>query len=214
MEKTIEQNENKHNDCQVMEDSIMMTSELKLVVPQMVPRMVFLTRGKGVHKDKLQSFESALRMAGIAHVNLVIVSSIFPPKCKIISKEKGVPWLKPGQIVFTVMSRNATDEPSRLIAASVGLATPADKSHYGYISEHHSYGQTAKVAGDYAEDLAASMLATTLGIDFDPDKAYDERKEIYRMSGRIVNTRSITQTAEGNKKGLWTTVVAAAVFIM
>ena len=61
--------------------------------------------------------------------------------------------------------------------------------------------------------LAASLLATTLGIQFDPDQDYDERKEIFRMSGRIVNTRSITQTARGNKNGLWTTVVAMAVLL-
>ena len=186
----------------------------ELITPQFVPKMVFLTRGKGVHKDKLQSFESALRRAGIAHLNLVSVSSILPPNCKIISRKRGISLLKPGQIVYTVMSRNSTDEPSRLIAASVGIAMPADKSHYGYISEHHSFGQTAKVAGDYAEDLAATMLATTLGIEFDPDTDYDERKEIFRMSGRIITTRSITQSAEGDKDGLWTTVIAAAVFIM
>lgn len=190
------------------------SSQVELITPYFVPRMVFLTRGKGIHKDKLQSFESALRKAGIAHLNLVSVSSILPPNCKIISKKRGITLLKPGQIVYTVMSRNSTNEPSRLIAASVGIAMPADKSHYGYISEHHSFGQTAKVAGDYAEDMAATMLATTLGIEFDPDTDYDERKKIFRMSGRIITTRSITQTAEGHKDGLWTTVVAAAVFII
>jgi arginine decarboxylase len=62
--------------------------------------------------------------------------------------------------------------------------------------------------------MAATMLATTQGIEFDADKDYDERKEIYRMSGRIVRTTDIVQTAEGDKDGLWTTVVAAAVFML
>lgn len=178
-----------------------------------VPRQLFFTKGKGTHKEKLQSFELALRDAGIAPLNLVRVSSIFPPEAKIISLQKGLEALHAGQITFVVIAQSETNEPNRLIAASIGLATPADKTHYGYLSEHHSFGQTAEKAGDYAEDLAATMLATTLGVEFDPDKAYDERKEVYMMSGRIVNTRSITQSAQGPKEGLWTTVIAAAVLL-
>lgn len=178
-----------------------------------IPMRVFFTRGVGVHRQKLQSYEMALRKAGIAHLNLVMVSSIFPPGAQIISRERGLKEIHPGQIVFAVQARAETNEPNRLCAASVGLATPKDKSNYGYLSEHHSYGETKLKVSDYAEDLAASMLATTLGIEFDPNKDYDERKEIFRMSGKIVTTRSITQTARGNKHGLWTTVIAAAVML-
>lgn len=178
-----------------------------------IPRKVFFTKGVGIHKEKLQSFEMALRNAGIAHANLVAVSSIFPPYCGIINRQKGLKKIKPGQIVFTVMARNQTNEHSRLVASSIGLARPKNKNAYGYLSEHHSFGENAKEAGDYTEDLAASMLASTLGIEFDPEVDYDERREIYRMSGKIVDTMSMTQTAEG-KKGHWTTVIAAAVFIL
>ncbi len=58
------------------------------------------------------------------------------------------------------------------------------------------------------------MLATTLGIPFDPDKAWDERKQMYKASGKIFRTRHICQSAEGNKNGLWTSVLAVAVLIM
>jgi len=179
----------------------------------MVPRFVFFTKGCGVHRQRLQSFELALRRAGIAPLNLVRVSSIFPPGCAVISRERGLPRLHAGEITFVVMAQAETDEPNRLISASIGLATPADPTVYGYLSEHHGFGQTAKKAGDYAEDLAATMLASTLGIEFDPDKDYDERREMYRMSGRIVRTRSLTQSAEGDKDGRWTTVVTAAVLL-
>ncbi len=178
-----------------------------------IPTKVFLTKGVGRHKDRLQSFELALRNAGIQHCNLVSVSSIIPPNCKIISAEEGKKMLKPGQITFVVMSQNSTNEANRLIAASIGIALPKDRSFYGYLSEYHSYGESAKKAGDYAEDLAATMLATTLGIEFDADKAWDEKKQVFRMSGKIVKTSSVTQTAKGNQ-GVWTTVVAAAVFIV
>jgi len=178
-----------------------------------VPTKLFFCRGVGIHKQKLQSYEMALRKAGIAHLNLVQVSSILPPGAKIIPRKEGVKILKPGQITFVVQARIETNEPNRLCAASIGLARPADSSMYGYLSEHHSYGEKKEIVSDYAEDLAASMLASTLGIPFDPDQDYDERKDIFRMSGRIVNTRSVTQTARGNKDGLWTTVVAIAVLL-
>jgi len=179
----------------------------------MVPREVFFTRGVGRHQHRLQSFELALRDAGIAFCNLVTVSSIFPAGCKIISRKKGISKLQPGEITYCVMARSDTNEPSRRISAGVGLAVPAKGDHYGYISEHHGYGINRRQCSDLVEDMAATMLATTLGIEFDPDKAYDERKEIYRMSGKIVRTRAEVQTAEGDEKGYWTTVMTAAVFV-
>ncbi len=178
----------------------------------MVPKKIFFTKGVGRHKEKLASFELALRDAGIEKYNLVTVSSIFPPNCKTISKEEGLKYLKPGEVVHCVMARVDTNENNRLVATSIGVAIPADENQYGYLSEHHTYGETDEVAGDYAEDLAASMLATTLGIEFDSNKEWDEREQVYKMSGKIIKTRNITQSAEG-KTGMWTTVLSAAVFV-
>ena len=178
----------------------------------MIPKQLFLTNGVGKHTEKLQSFELALRDAGIQHCNLVQVSSIVPAGCVVIPKEKGRQLLTPGEVTFVMMARNATKEPNRLIAAAVGLAIPSTKT-YGYISEHHAYGQTDDFAGDYAEDLAATMLATTMGISFDSAKAWDERKQLFKSSGLIIRTSHVAQSAEGDKKGLWTSVVAAAVLI-
>lgn len=181
----------------------------------MTPKKVFFTKGVGSHKDRLASFEVALRKAGIEKQNLVYVSSILPPHCKTISVKQGIKLLSPGQITFCVMARNDTNEPNRLISAAVGVAVPKEKEKYGYLSEHHAHGETAKVSGDYAEDLAASMLATTLGIPFDAEEAWDTRKQVYRASGHLFKTQHICQSAEGDKSGkLWTTVIAAAVFIM
>ena len=178
-----------------------------------VPTKGFLTRGVGRHKEKLTSFEMALRDAGIEKCNLVRVSSIFPPHGKLVTRQEGVQLLHPGQVVFAVLAEMSTNEPSRMVAASIGLAIPADPNHYGYISEHHSYGQKEELAGDYAEDLAASMLATTLGVPFDPNQAWDERRAVYLMSGDIVKTRNVTQTAECGPDGLWTPVVASCVYV-
>ncbi len=179
-----------------------------------VPKKIFFTKGAGKHKDQLASFEVALRDAGISQFNLVTVSSILPPNTKFVSREEGLKDLNPGQIVFVVLARMATNEPNRLVVSSVGAAIPADNSQYGYLSEHHAYGETAEKAGDYAEDLAASMLASTLGIPFDPEDAWNEREEHFKLSGKIVKTRNITQSAEGDKDGKWTTVISAAVLIL
>ena len=179
----------------------------------MVPTHMFLTKGVGIHKEKLTSFEEALRDAGIAYCNLVSVSSILPPDCKIIPRKRGEKLLNPGEITYCVMARTDTNERNRLISSSVGVAIPSGrKDNYGYLSEHHAYGETDEEAGEYTEDLAAQMLATTLGIDFDPDVAWKEREQVFKMGKDIVRTQNITQSAIG-KPNLWTTVVACAVFI-
>jgi arginine decarboxylase len=155
-----------------------------------VAKKIFLTKGVGKHRERLSSFELALRNAGIAACNIVRVSSIFPPNCKLISRSEGLKLIKPGQV-----------------------ALPSERPMYGYLSEHHSFGETEEVAGEYAEELAAEMLATTLNVEFDPDLSWDEKKEVYRISNKIVRTMNITQSAVGDKRGLWSTVLTAAFLI-
>src|SRR5437867_9465432 len=179
----------------------------------MIPKYLFLTKGVGKHKENLSSFELALRDAGIQHCNIVTVSSIIPPGCKLIPREKGVQMLQPGEMTFVVLARNSTNEPHRLIASSIGAAFPSEETKYGYLSEHHSFGETEEAVGDYTEDLAATMLATTMGLAFDPATAWDERKQLFQSSGLIIKTTGITQSSIGDKNGLWTSVVAAAVFL-
>lgn len=179
----------------------------------MLPTKIFFTKGVGKHKDYLTSFELALRDAGVATCNLVTVSSIYPAGVKRISKDEGMKLLTPGQITFCVMARLSTNEPNRLIASSIGVALPTDPGHHGYLSEHHPYGETDEKAGEYAEDLAATMLATVLGVEFDSTTSWDEREQQFKMSGKIVKVFNVTQSAQGDKNGLWTTVVAMAVLL-
>ncbi len=179
----------------------------------MVPKRLFFTKGVGRHKERLTSFEMALRDAGVASQNLVRVSSIFPPNAKLISRKEGLTYLSHGEVVFAVIAENSTREPHRLVTSSIGVAIPTDRNTYGYLSEHHSFGETEEQAGEYAEELAAEMLATTLDVEFDPDKSWDEKKEIYKISNKIVRTANVTQSAVGDKRGLWTTTLAAAILI-
>ena len=179
----------------------------------LVAKKIFLTKGVGVDDDKLTSFEYALRDAGIAGTNIVLISSIFPPKAKLISRREGLKLIKPGQVLFTIYSRNQTNEPHRLISSSVGVATPKDRTKYGYLSEYDAFGQNEKESGEYAEDIAAQMLASSLGIPFDIDKSWDEKRQQWTISGKIYKSQNITQTAKG-KNGKWTTVFSAAVLIL
>ncbi|MFW9896735.1 MAG: pyruvoyl-dependent arginine decarboxylase [Candidatus Thorarchaeota archaeon] len=179
-----------------------------------VPKAVFFVTGKGYYRTKLGSFEQALRNADIAIYNIVKVSSILPPYCIEIPKEDGLAQLRPGQVVYTVLSRVSSNEYNRLIAASIGVAKPADTRIYGYLSEHHDFGVKPENAGEFAEDLAADMLATTLGVAFDPEANYDEKKEIFKMDGKIVETKNYTESGIVREEGEWLTVLAAAVFII
>src|SRR6202050_985248 len=180
----------------------------------MVPKKIFFTKGVGKHKERLTSFELALRDAGIAAQNLVRVSSIFPPQCKLSTRKEGLKYLSPGEVVFAVGAQNSARKPHGRFVSSIGVAIPTDRNPYGSLSEHHSFGEAEEQAGEYAEELAAEMLATTLDVEFDPDKSWDEKKEMYRISNKIVRTANITQSAVGDKNGCWTTPIAAAVLIL
>ncbi len=178
-----------------------------------VPKKIFFTKGCGIHVEKLTSFEMALRNARIAPYNLVAVSSIYPIGCKTIDTNEGLKELTPGQIVHTVYSKIETNEPNRMLSASIGVALPKDENAYGYLSEHHAFGETEDQAGDYTEDLAAEMLATILGLEFNPEASWDEKRQLWNISDKIIETSNITETAKGDSKGRWTTVLAAAVLL-
>lgn len=177
-----------------------------------VANKLFLTKGVGKHKEKLVSFEMALRDAKLASYNIVRVSSILPPNCRLISVEKGINYLSPGQIIHAVIAEASSNEAHRLMAAAVGVAIPKNRNTIGYLSEHHCFGFDEKATGDYAEDIAAQMLATVLGINFDTNLSYNERLDHWKLSDKIIKTRNITQAAIG-KRDLWSTVVAAAVLL-
>ena len=179
-----------------------------------IPKNIFLTKGMGVHKEKLASFELALRLAGIASYNLISVSSILPPNCEIINRDAGKNMLHPGQVVPVVLARSESNKPNTLVSSGVGIAIPKNRNDYGYLSEHHTTGMNKNQMEDYVEDLAAEMLATTYGLEFDPDASWDEKRELWNIDDRIVETKSIVEISDTDSSGKWTTVVCAAVLIV
>ena len=177
-----------------------------------IPSRVFITTGYGYHEKQLGSFELALRQAGIQAQNLVYVSSIFPPRCQIIPKSRGLELLRPGEITFCVMAKQSTDENGRLAGASVGIAIPRDRNRYGYLSEVHGFGKTQKEIGDDAEDLAAEFLAASLDLPFDINKSWNQRMKEWKLGGHIVTTKSCPIVKSG-KSNQWLTVVSVAVLL-
>ncbi len=159
----------------------------------LVPEKLFFTSGVGRHRDHLASFGMALRDAGIEHLNLVTVSSIVPPGCLIIPKAEGIPELEAGEITFVVLSRNATDEPDRLISSSIGCALPRDADRFGYLAEYHASGKNTDETLEYACNLATEMCRTL---------ADDGATKITGIARDTIVGRG------------WTTVICAAVFLM
>jgi len=177
-----------------------------------IPSKIFLTKGVGRHQEQLVSFEMSLRSAGIHFLNYVQVSSIFPPEAKLISRDEGLKLIKPGQVTHIVMSRNSTNENRRLLGASIGIAIPSDKEMFGYLSEAHDFGKSDDELADYVEDLSITMISTILGLPIDTNISYDEQLEQWKVSDKIIKSKSITQTAICGKNE-WTTTIAAAVLI-
>lgn len=161
-----------------------------------VPKRVFFTCGVGRSPDELTSFEMALRDASIECYNIVTVSSILPPKCRIISKKEALGDMHAGSIVFTVFSRLSSNEPHRRISASVGVGIPEDmENHWGYFTEHHSFGEGPEQTGKYAEKLAEDMFGSI-------------------SEGVLERTMNVTKSAVVGDDGGWTSVIAAAVFLL
>lgn len=180
----------------------------------LVPKKIFFVKGKGYSSNsKLRSFEEALRDAGIEKFNLVKVSSIIPPHCEEVLKSEGLKHIETGQVVYSILSRISSNNKEELICSSIGVAKPANEEFYGYLSEHQAIGIKPERIGKTTEGLAAEMLTTTLGIPFNSESDYDE-KQIFKINGKIIETKNITEFTTVKNEGEWATVLAAAIFIL
>jgi len=179
----------------------------------MVAKRIVFKTGFGYHRSKLGSFEMALRDVGIEKQNLVMVSSIFPPGCEFSVDGAEFNALKPGDITYCVMARENTNEPGRIVSASIGVAIPLDNCKYGYLSEVHGFGKTEDAIGNEAEDIAVELLASTLGLEIDLDKSWMERKEQWMIDGKIYKSESFPIAKVGADEQ-WLTVLSVAVFIL
>lgn len=87
---------------------------------------------------ELVAFDNALRKAGIAELNLVTLSSIWPLGCKIVK----MPRPEPGMLTPMVIAKISSSTTGQKIAAALGIAI-SETSH-GMISEYHDIGISQK----------------------------------------------------------------------
>ncbi len=117
-----------------------------------VPREAALVAADADGPFELVAFDNALSKAGIAELNLVPVSSIWPIDCKIVK----MPKLEPGTITPIIIAKISSSTPGQKIAAAVGIAT-SETSH-GIVSEYHDIGVTQKTAGIIVETMVKNMM--------------------------------------------------------
>ena len=116
-----------------------------------VPRRVFFTAGTGQHRLERVALQHAMREAGVSQCNLVKVSSILPPETEIISRERGVRLLRPGNIVFAIIAQAQTNEPHQRITPAIAWANPDKPGVPGFIAEVEedlAKGKTEETAAD------------------------------------------------------------------
>jgi arginine decarboxylase len=190
-----------------------MTTGKNISPHPLVPKAVFLTKGVGVHSERLNSFEEALRDARISSINLVTVSSIVPPYCQLLDIEEGLKLLSPGQLTFSVISKCDCNEEGRLMSAAVAILLPDNPDDYGYISEFHSHGMEAEEVEDWVCDQAAELYASAKGLKINWKRAWSPIDEKYTLAERSFSPKYVVSMASG-KKDKWVTTVAAAVFIL
>jgi len=98
-----------------------------------LPSKIILTSGVGTGTTKLNAFDDALLNTGIGNFNLSPVSSVIPPKAKIIylsknNSEKLLP--KVGSIVPTIYSCSYGNKFGERITAALALGIPKDYENY------------------------------------------------------------------------------------
>lgn len=165
-----------------------------------LPKYAFLTRGVGQGYHPIAAFDAALCEAGVSSQNLVLVSSVFPSGCQLLSREDGLSMLVPGQVTFCVMARHDSRDPGKLIVSAVGLVIPKTKMPYGYLAEYHAENQDESTAAREAEQLARTLLSAKMGRPI---------KDI-----GVESQQSIALATSVGNGGEWTSVVTMCVFIL
>jgi hypothetical protein len=85
--------------------------------------------------------------------------AFFRRAAKSYQKKKVSRLSNQGRSYLQFTNREGTNEPNRQVAASVGVAILAEPSMHGYLSEHHSCGETAF----FLAEAVASVSRDTIG---------------------------------------------------
>ena len=131
----------------------------------LIPRKLCLTRGVGVHPDTMPGH--CARRASPSSARCA--SSIFPPHRQIVPREEGPAAATRRDRPDRHAECRAT--AGRRIAARIGVARTDRPRQVRNDSEHHTYGRPSMEAGDYAEDLAATMRPRSVSVSMPKDSS-------------------------------------------
>src|SRR3712207_9178367 len=122
--------------------------------------------------------QRAMAEAGVADCNLIKVSSVIPPGCEIITRERGLRLLRPGNIVHAVIAQGETNEPHQRVTAALCWAQPDADGLPGYITEieeEETKGKSARTATDEAGEALLTIVAEKGGAQVEAKKLWSKR---------------------------------------
>ena len=129
---------------------------------------IYLSSGIGTGPTRLSAFDAALNNAGIANYNLIRLSSVIPPKTKLIPLDSQIPadivpgkW---GHRLYIVMAEERVDTPNSEAWAGIGWVQDK-KTGKGLFVEHEGKSEKS-VRRNITQSLEALMA--TRNVDFGP----------------------------------------------
>ncbi len=122
----------------------------------MIPKAFFVTSGKALSMvSRLNTFDLALKDAGIAQCNLVSVSSIIPPNCE----ETALRTLPVGSITYAVISK--AEGKGEMISAGIAWGV-GERDGSGVVAE--AYGKMDEATARKKLDKKIQEMANIRGI--------------------------------------------------
>jgi len=177
-----------------------------------VPKQMFFTKGVGYHRNKLQALNQRFVMPASRSATLLRYRASSRRNVRLSLRPRGSRNSKQGKSPSLFLPRG--DSGTKPSGFCIRRSCTTEKQEAIRLYQRTPWFWPDSQEGfDFAEDLAATMLASTLGIELDPDKDWNERKMVYQVGERQFVSRSTAQTARGHKDSLWTTVIACAVML-
>ena len=118
---------------------------------------IFITSSVGRGITKITAFDAALRGAGIANTNLIVLSSIIPPNSHIKFGIPDIPKKRFGDRLYVVKAENTTDIKGKSIASGIGWVMEVNNT-FGLFVEH-----MAQTKEEVANLIRRSLTDMTLG---------------------------------------------------
>jgi arginine decarboxylase len=187
-----------------------------------MPTRVFFTSGTAVHTTQRGAMQRAMNDAGVGECNLVKTSSVIPPGCEIITRERGLRLLRAGNIVHAVIAQGQTSEPHQRVTPALCWAQPEDSELPGYIAEVEedlTMGKNPKTATDEAGEALLTIMAEKAAARVDARKLWAERgRDRHVRVGRVelrVGSMAVSAIGPESQNGTQQYAVAAvlAVFL-